>query len=132
MLKSMTGFGRGEYQEEGKELLVEIKTVNHRYCDIYIKMPRQISFLEDRVREIVGKNISRGKIELFISYENHGEEARNVIFDEALAKTYIDALEILRDKYKLQDDISVSLLTRFPDILKVESRKRIRKNMAAA
>jgi uncharacterized protein (TIGR00255 family) len=120
MLKSMTGFGRGEYQDQGRELLVEIKTVNHRYCDIYIKMPRQISFLEDKVREIISKNISRVKIDVFISFENHGEDSRNIIFDEVLAKTYIDALQLLRDKYKLQDDISVSLISRFPDILKIE------------
>jgi uncharacterized protein (TIGR00255 family) len=120
MLKSMTGFGRGEYQDQGRELLVEIKTVNHRYCDIYIKLPRQISFLEDRIREIVSKNISRGKIDVFISFENHGEDSRNIVFDEALAKTYIDALGLLRDKYNLQDDISVSLISKFPDILKIE------------
>jgi uncharacterized protein (TIGR00255 family) len=120
MLKSMTGFGRGEYQEQGREFLVEIKTVNHRYCDIYIKMPRQLSFLEDKVREVVGKSISRGKIDVFISFENHGEDSRKVVFDEVLAKAYIDALELLKAKYNLQDDISVSLISKFPDILKIE------------
>ena len=120
MLKSMTGFGRGEHQEEGKEFLVEIKTVNHRYCDIFIKMPRQISFLEDKVRELISKGLSRGKIDVFISFDNYGDDSKSIAFDESLAKAYIHVLELLRDKYKLQDDISVSLISRFPDVLKIE------------
>ncbi|MCX8131008.1 MAG: YicC family protein [Clostridia bacterium] len=123
MIKSMTGFGRGEYQEEGKEFLVEIKTVNHRYSDIFVKMPRQISFLEDKVREIVGKSISRGKVDVYISYEDYSDDSKNVLFDEPLAKTYIKALETLREKYNLKDDITVSLVARFPDVLRVEKNE---------
>jgi uncharacterized protein (TIGR00255 family) len=120
MIKSMTGFGRGDCQEEGKEFLVEIKTVNHRYTDIFIKMPRQIGFLEDKVRELVGKAVSRGKIDVFISYNNFSDDSKCVLFDEALAKTYIAAVEALRDKFGLKDDISVSLISRYPDVLRVE------------
>lgn len=120
MIKSMTGFGRGEAQGDCKEFMVEIKTVNHRYSDTFIKMPRQISFLEDKVREIVSKSLSRGKIDVFISFENHREDSKSILPDEPLVKAYITALEQLRDKYKLKDDISVSLLSRFPDVLKIE------------
>lgn len=120
MIRSMTGFGRGEAQKEGKEFLVEIKTVNHRYSDIFIKIPRQISFLEDKVREIVNKSLSRGKIDVFISFEDTSDSSKSVLLDEGLAKTYIAAVETLRDKFNLKDDISVSLITRFPDILRVE------------
>lgn len=123
MIKSMTGYGRGEISQDGREFLVEIKAVNHRYSDIYIKMPRQVGFLEDRVRELVGRTISRGKIDVFVTYYNYSEEARHVTFDEALAKTYISAVESLRDKYGLKDDITVSLISRYPDVLRVEQEE---------
>ncbi len=120
MIRSMTGFGRGGAQGDGKEFLVEIKTVNHRYSDIFIKMPRQISFLEDKVREEIGKIIFRGKIDVYISYSDYGENSKNVLLDESLVKAYLDALEQLRDKFGVKDDITVSLISRFPDVLKVD------------
>lgn len=123
MVKSMTGFGRGEFSQDGREFTVEIKTVNHRYSDIFVKMPRQIAFLEDRVRVQVGKAISRGKIDVFITYFNYSGDSKYVTFDEALAKTYISSVEALRDRYGLKDDISVSLISRFPDVLKVEQNE---------
>ena len=123
MIKSMTGFGRGEVSQDGKEFTVEIKTVNHRYSDVFIKMPRQISFLEDKVRELVGKTVSRGKIDVFVSYYNYSEDSKHVSFDESLAKAYISAVETLRDKYGLTDDITVSLISKYPDILKVEQEE---------
>lgn len=120
MIKSMTGFGRGENSQDGKEFTVEIKTVNHRYSDIFIRMPRQIGFLEDKVRDLVGKAISRGKIDVYITYFNYGDDAKLVTLDEALAKTYISAAQSLRDKFSLKDDITVSLISKYPDVLKVE------------
>ena len=123
MLRSMTGFGRGEHQDEGKVFLVEIKTVNHRYNDVFIKMPWHISFLEDKVRELVLKNVSRGKVDVYISFEDHGEDSKSIFFDEPLAKTYIKALETLRDTYQLKDDITVSLVAKFPDVFKVQKNE---------
>ena len=120
MIKSMTGFGRGVAQDNGKEFMVEIKTVNHRYSDVFIKMPRQLSFLEDKVREMIAKTLSRGKIDVFISYTDFGDESVSVILDEPLANAYIKAVKLLKDKYELKDDISVSLVSRFPDILKID------------
>jgi uncharacterized protein (TIGR00255 family) len=120
MIRSMTGYGRGEAREEGREFLVEIKTVNHRYSDIFIKIPRQIAFLEEKVRDLIGKSLSRGKIDVYITYENFREESNLVLINESLAKTYIKALERLRDSFNLSDDISVSLIAKFPDVLKVE------------
>lgn len=122
MLRSMTGFGRGEYSENGREFLVEIKTVNHRYSDTFIKMPRQLTFMEDKVRDLISKRLSRGKIDVYISFEDYSEENRKVIFDEALAKAYIDAVSKLRDDFGLHDDISVSLISRFPDVLRTEQQ----------
>lgn len=124
MIKSMTGFGRGKSQRDGMEFLVEIKTVNHRYSDIYIKLPRQIAFLEDKIREVVGKSVSRGKVDVYVSFDDFSEESKNVLIDEALAKTYIKSAELLRDKYNLIDDISVSLIAKFPDVLKVEKAEQ--------
>ncbi|WP_010247838.1 YicC/YloC family endoribonuclease [Acetivibrio cellulolyticus] len=120
MIRSMTGFGRGKSQADGMECLVEIKTVNHRYSDIYIKIPRQISFLEDKVREVVSKAVSRGKADVYVSFDDFSEDSRSIMIDEGLAKTYIDTVRLLKDKYDLQDDISVSLIAKFPDVLKVE------------
>jgi uncharacterized protein (TIGR00255 family) len=124
MIRSMTGFGRGMSQADGIEFLVEIKTVNHRYSDIYIKMPRTISFLEDKVRDVINKSLSRGKIDVFISYEEHGEDSKCVVVDEPLAEAYVNAAKQLRDKFGLIDDISVSLLSRFPDIFRVEKAEQ--------
>ena len=123
MIKSMTGFGRGIHQAEGKEFQIEIKTVNHRYSDVFVKIPRQISFLEERVRNLAGKSLSRGKADVYITYNEFGEESKSVLLDEGLSKAYIKAFELLRDRYGLKDDISVSLISRFPDILKVEKNE---------
>ena len=120
MIRSMTGFGRGESQGDGKTFIVEIKTVNHRYSDVFVKMPRNISFLEDKIRELVSKSVSRGKIDVYISFEEFGEDSKTVVLDEALAKAYLNTLMQARDKFGLKDDLSISLLTRLPDVLKVE------------
>lgn len=123
MVRSMTGFGRGTYAEHGKEFTVEIKSVNHRYVDFYIKLPRQIAFLEERVREVAAKSIFRGKADIFISFEDRSEDSRSVTLDEALAGAYIQAVEKLRDKYGLKDDLSLSFVSRFPDVLRIEKNE---------
>lgn len=123
MIRSMTGFGRGDYQVEGKEFQVEIKTVNHRYSDIFIKMPRQIGYLEEKVRDLVNKAVSRGKMDVFITFSNFGDDSKCVMLDESLARTYISAVETLRDKFGLKDDISVSLISKYPDVLKIEQNE---------
>lgn len=123
MPRSMTGFGRGRWCCDGKEFLVEIKTVNHRYTDIGIKLTRQISFLEEKVREYINQNVSRGKVDVFVTYEDKGEKAKNVFIDEALAGTYVSALEALREKFNLEDDITVGLVSRLPDVFKVEKQE---------
>lgn len=120
MVRSMTGFGRGSIQEENRSCSVEIKTVNHRYSDISIKMPKQISFLEEKVRETVSKALSRGKVDVYITYEDYSEGKKNILINEALAKAYIEAAEQLRDKFGIKDDITVSFVAKFPDLVKVQ------------
>lgn len=129
MIRSMTGFGRGESRENGRNFLVEIKSVNHRYSDVFIKMPRQLSYLEDRVRELISKSLSRGKVDVFITLDNFGEDAKNVVFDEGLAKAYVDAARLMRERFDLQDDITVSLISRFPDVLRVEKTEEDEEKM---
>ena len=120
MAQSMTGYGKGEINLEGKEFVVEIKSVNSRYCDMYIKLPRNIISLEEKIRSVVGKKISRGKLDIFVNYADRSEGSKEVILDKPLASAYIKALEQIRDEYMLRDDISSSLISRYPDVLTVE------------
>lgn len=120
MLKSMTGYGRGEITEDGTKFLVELKTVNHKYSDVNVKLPRQLMFFEDKIAESVKSQISRGKAEVFVSFENYGKDAKQVLPDKQLAEAYINACRILSAEYGLKDDISVSLISGFPDVLRVE------------
>ncbi len=123
-IKSMTGFGRGEHKEKGKEFLVEIKTVNHRYSDIFIKMPRNLSFLEERIRSIISKSVSRGKVDVFVSFDNYGEDSKEVQLDETLAKSYTNAVKLLADKFNIENDVTASLISHFPDVLRVEKSEQ--------
>lgn len=123
MLRSMTGFGHCEYTENDIAFTIEIKTVNHRYSDIFLRMPKQISCFEDRVRSLINSRIQRGKIDIYITYDNKSSQAQEVSLDEKLAKAYCDALKKIAKNLELRDDISVSTLARFPDILKIEKKE---------
>lgn len=117
MIKSMTGYGRGKSEIDGREYVVEIKTINHRYNDVSIKMPRYLSFLEDRIRQYVTKSILRGKVEVLVSVNNISSSSKNIIVDKELAGEYISEMRELIKMYGLKDDISVSSLMRLPDII---------------
>ncbi len=123
VIKSMTGYGRHEAVESGKKITVEIKSVNHRYSDYSIKVPRYYSFLEERIRTYAAKYISRGKVDIYICIESFDEADRDITLNEELAKAYLDALYSLRDKFGLRDDISVMSVARYPDIFKTERRE---------
>ena len=121
MIRSMTGFGRCEYIEDNIKFVVEIKTVNHRYCDIFIKLPRQISMFEEKIRSTISSFISRGKVDVFVSYENNSENSNHVVLDINLANSYFGALKKIGDNISsLRDDVSITTLARFPDVLKLE------------
>lgn len=119
----MTGFGRGEFTDGNRTFIVEIKAVNHRYNDISIRMPRFLNSLEDKIRESILSFISRGKIDLYISYSSLGTDNKNIIFDEPLAQEYYNILDKLKMNFNLSDTIGLSLITRFPDIIKVENKE---------
>lgn len=120
MICSMTGFGRGLYSIDGKEYLVEIKTVNHRYLDTSVRLPRAYSYLEAKIREMITSKLSRGKVDVNVWIEDYGTDGRTVMLDEGLADLYVESLKSIKNRYSLDDNITLSLITRFPDILKVK------------
>lgn len=122
MIKSMTGYGRFEGIIKTKKVLVEIKSVNHRYADYNIKVPRSYGFLEERVRKFLSEKVSRGKIDVYVAMESYGEADKDVALNEPLAESYITALRTLRDKFDLKDDISVSTVARINDIFNTERK----------
>ena len=118
MIKSMTGFGRGESSDGKRNITAEIKTVNHRYSDINIKMPKRYSFAEERIKAIAKKKIKRGKAEISIIVENIAEEDMLVKLNTLIAKQYIDNLNELKTTYGLSGDIDIGLIATMPDVMK--------------
>ena len=117
MFKSMTAFGRGKYESEEKDITVEIKSVNSRFFDCSVKMPRAISFLEERIKTYIQKNaISRGKVDVYVTVDNKLGSLGTVEIDRAYAKSYITALRTLAEEFGLRDDISVSTVSRNSDV----------------
>ena len=98
MLKSMTGYGRGIYEHEGRQYTVEIRSVNHKYSDISIKMPRSLSYLEDQVKKYVSNQIHRGKIDVFITLINNSEKGRDIHINQALAQEYLKEIKLLSEQ----------------------------------
>lgn len=123
MIKSMTGYGRAEAVKNGKKISVEMKSVNHRYSDYTIRVPRYFGFLEEKVREYVAKNVFRGKVDIFVNIESYETADKEIILNSELAKSYIEALIKLRDEFNLKDDISVSVVARCSDIFKTEQKE---------
>jgi uncharacterized protein (TIGR00255 family) len=117
MVKSMTGFGRNVLSLEERRYTVEIKTVNHRYNDISIRLPRFLIGLEDQLRQLIAKSVSRGKIDVFVNIENLDINSKNIKVDEALAGSYIEEMRKLIDVYGLNNDISATSVLRLPDVI---------------
>lgn len=118
MIKSMTGFGRSEYNDGKRNVIVEIKSVNHRYNDITIKMPRRYSFAEDRIKSIVKETAKRGKIEVSIIVESITEDDTNIKLNTAIARQYYEKLNELKKEFSLSGDVSLSFLANLPDVMK--------------
>ncbi|MEE0968384.1 MAG: YicC/YloC family endoribonuclease [Clostridia bacterium] len=121
MMKSMTAFGRAKSTVGGRDITVEIKSVNNRYLDLTVKMPRAYSFLEEKIKPyLTAKGISRGKLDVYIGIEVNESEGAEISVDTALAEGYLKAYQALRDTFGLRDDISVMSLARNSDIFKVK------------
>ena len=119
-MKSMTGFGRAKLEREGREYLVEIRSVNHKYADITVKAPRNLLYLEDKVRKSVLNRIARGKIEVFINYANYGTSGKNVIINKELAKLYIKELSELAEEADIPSGLRATEVSKMPDVLNVQ------------
>ncbi|MDU1538792.1 MAG: YicC/YloC family endoribonuclease [Paeniclostridium sordellii] len=123
MAISMTGFGRGEYKNDNYHFTVECRTINHKYVDINIRLPRKISFLEDKIRNVVKEYVKRGRVDLYIKLDLIGSEDVNLKFDEKLASEYVNILNNIKLTFNLQDDITVMNIAKFPDIIKSEEKE---------
>ncbi len=121
MIKSMTGYGRGKYENEGREYTVEIKSVNNRYCDISVKLPRSISYLEEKIKKEITNMVSRGKIDVFITFYNNSTKGKNIKFNRELAGMYIAELKELAKEQGVNSDIQVTEISKFPDVLTIEN-----------
>ena len=122
MLQSMTGFGRCDTVIDGFRVQVQMKSVNHRYSDFTIKTPRHYGFLEDKLRNLAMASIARGKVEIILSLEREESDDKVITLDKPVAEGYINALRQLSD-YGLSDDLTISSLTEFHDIFRVEHRE---------
>ncbi|GAA0105607.1 YicC family protein [Paraclostridium sordellii] len=123
MAISMTGFGRGEYKNDNYHFIVECRTINHKYVDINVRLPRKISFLEDKIRNIVKDYVKRGRVDLYIKLDLIGSEDVNLKFDEKLASQYVNILNNIKSAFDLNDDITVMNIAKFPDIIKCEEKE---------
>lgn len=120
MIKSMTGFGHGEYENEGRKYVVEIKSVNHKYGDINIRLPKFLNSIEDQIRKRIASVISRGKIDVFINFENYSSQGTNIRINKELAKEYINELKALAEETGLEFNVNLIDISKLPEILKIE------------
>ena len=120
MVKSMTGYGRAVETVNGREFTVELRSVNNRYLDCTVKLPRMLSFAEDAVKQAVKGAISRGKVDVFISLRSEGAQDVKITLNAPMVEGYLSAMKQMTGDYGVRDDISVSLLSRMPDVFTVE------------
>lgn len=123
MIKSMTGFGRGNIDQDGRSFTVEIKSVNHRYCDLNIKMPKSLLSLEDRIRKTIQEKVNRGKVDVFISQNNYEKQGAKVVLDEKLADSYVECLNKIKERYDIKESISLALISKFPDVVNLKQEE---------
>ena len=120
MIKSMTGFGRAEIEEDNRKICVEIKAVNHRYLDESIKMPKSFGMFEAPVRTVLKEYIERGKVDVYITFEDLGEENVTIRYNKQVAAEYLKYLKEMKEDFALDDDIRLSTLSRYPEVLTME------------
>ena len=120
MIKSMTGFGRCEAVTDECKISVEIKAVNHRYLDLSIKMPKKFNYFEAAMRTLLKDYIQRGKVDVFITYEDYTEDQVSLKYNSTLAAEYMKNFEKMAEQFGLEDDVTVSMLSRCPEVLTME------------
>ena len=122
MIKSMTGFGRYEAADEERKITVEMKSVNHRYLETGIKMPKKLNFYEAGIRNILKKYISRGKVDIFITYEDFSEDKVCLHYNEDLAGEYMSIFKYMSEQFGIENDIKVSALAKMPEVITMEDQ----------
>lgn len=119
----MTGYGRANLSKDLREYQIEIKSVNHRYLDVSIKMPRQISYLEETIKREVAAKVKRGKIDVFVTFENNSLEGKEIKINTELAEAYINELKKLAEKENILADIQVTDISKYPDVLNIQNNQ---------
>ncbi|MGN0438155.1 MAG: YicC/YloC family endoribonuclease [Lachnospiraceae bacterium] len=122
MIKSMTGFGRGESVTPERKIVIEMKSVNHRYCDINIKMPKKLNFFESAIRNHLKTYIGRGKVDIFITYEDYTENNVCVKYNKEIAAEYVNYIKQMAEDFDLRSDLSAGALSRYPEVLTLEEQ----------
>ena len=120
MIKSMTGFGHSEVSNDRCKITVEMKSVNHRYLDVNIKMPKKLSVFESTIRTILKEYAQRGKVDIYIAYEDYSEGGVKLKYNKELAASYMTYLKEMSEDFEIENDIRVSTLSRFPEVLTLE------------
>ncbi len=121
-MKSMTGYGRSEHTACERRVSVEIKSVNHKYSELQIKMPRLLNALEDRLRKFILSKISRGKVDVYVSFESFSQGDIKIDLNKPLLDAYVGRLSEIKSEYNLKDDISLSILTRMPEVMVIDKK----------
>ncbi|MGN0408718.1 MAG: YicC/YloC family endoribonuclease [Bacteroides sp.] len=122
MIKSMTGFGRCEMTEETRKISVEMKSVNHRYLEAGIKMPKKLNVFEARIREVIKKYIQRGKVDVYITYEDYAENKVALKYNADVADEYMNIFDKMSRQFELRNDITIAQLSRFPEVISTEEQ----------
>ncbi|MBP3719439.1 MAG: YicC family protein [Eubacterium sp.] len=120
MIYSMTGFGRSEYSDEARRVIIEIKSVNHRYCDVNIKLPRSISRFEPELRKRLKNYVERGKVDVFITYTSLKSSGYLVKYDKEILQQYMDHFKAIEKDFGLEEEYKPTVVARFPDVFTVE------------
>lgn len=123
MIKSMTGFGRCEVSEDSKKITVEMKSVNHRYLDLGIKMPKKLNAFEADIRALLKEYIQRGKVDVYITYEDLSGSDETLCYHEDVAAQYVEYFQKMAEKFNLRNDLSASVLARCPEVLVMEDQQ---------
>ena len=123
MLKSMTGFGRYELSEGERKITVEMKAVNHRYLDVTLKMPKKLNFFESAIRTLLKEYVQRGKIDVFITYEDLSSKGAALTYNRAVAAQYMDYFRQMAEEFALENNVKVTDLARCPEVLTLEDQQ---------
>ena len=129
MIKSMTGFGRCEVSEGERKITVEMKSVNHRYLDVSMKMPKKLNFFDSSIRAILKKYIQRGKVDIYISYEDMSEGNAALTYHPGIAAQYVEYFRRMEEQFNLKNDMQVSVLARCPEVFVMEEQQEDEKEI---